>query len=240
MNCTRSFFLPRILGILLSLTAMTPATEHVILLHGLCRTTRSMSKMERSLTAEGYTVHNISYPTRKKSVQDLAEEHLKPLLGSPQLQDAEKIHFVTHSIGGIVLRHYLGHHEIKNLGRLVLLGPPNQGSEVVDKIGHWKLFRAIHGPAGQELGTNPKSTPNQLGPLRHTHGVIAGSRSINWINSLMIKGPDDGKVSVASTRISDTSHHLVMPVTHPYLMRNRRAIAQTSYYLKNGKFQIEE
>ncbi|MFC7338158.1 esterase/lipase family protein [Haloferula chungangensis] len=210
--------------------------EHVVLLHGLCRTTRSMAKMECSLTEAGYTVHNLSYPTRKKSVVRLAEEHLAPELAQPDLKGATKIHFVTHSLGGIVLRQYLSDHTLHNLGRIVLLGPPSQGSQVVDKIGHWKIFKALNGPAGTQLGSNDDSLPNQLGPLGHDHAVIAGSCSINWINSCMIPGPDDGKVAVSHTRLPDTTTHLVLPVTHPYLMKNKRVIRNVVHYLNKGNF----
>lgn len=216
-----------------------PATngEHVVLLHGLCRTTHSMAKMEHALSEAGYTVHNLSYPTRKKSVARLSEEHLAPHLARPDLKKATKIHFVTHSLGGIVLRQHLAKHTPRNLGRIVLLGPPNQGSHVVDKIGHWKIFQAINGPAGAQLGCQATSLPNQLGPLGHEHAVIAGSRSINWINSCMIPGPDDGKVAVANTRLSDTKDYLVLPASHPFLMKNRRVIRNVVHYLSGGSFE---
>ncbi|MEP4079083.1 esterase/lipase family protein [Haloferula sp.] len=211
--------------------------EHVVLLHGLCRTTRSMKKMESSLSEAGYIVHNLAYPTRCKTVDRLAKEHLAPLLQSAELRQAKEVHFVTHSLGGIVLRQHLANDEPANLGRIVLLGPPSKGSHVVDKIGHWKIFRAINGPAGMQLGSHPDSLPNQLGPLGHDHAVIAGSRSINWINSWMIPGPDDGKVAVSSTRLPDTKDHLVLPVTHPYLMQNKRVIKHTMHYLSEGRFE---
>lgn len=216
-------------------TPVVPGGEHVVLLHGLCRTTRSMEKMERELGEAGYTVHNLSYPTRTKTVGRLAEEHLAPLLGTDELKQADKVHFVTHSLGGIVLRQHLKGHTPPNLGRIVLLGPPNQGSDVVDRIGHWKLFRALNGPAGGQLGTG--GLPSRLGPLGHEHAVIAGRGSINWINSLMIPGPDDGKVAVAKTRLPDTTRHLTLMVTHPYLMKNRRVIREVKHYLQHGRFE---
>jgi hypothetical protein len=211
--------------------------EHVVLLHGLCRTTRSMTKMERELSEAGYTVHSLDYPTRKKKIDRLASEHLAPLLEQAELKNAHQIHFITHSLGGIVLRQHLKGHQPDNLGRIILLGPPNQGSGLVDKIGHWRLFQAINGPAGSQLGSTPDSLPNQLGPLGHEHAVIAGICSINWINSWMIPGPDDGKVAVAKTRLPDTTHFLALRATHPYLMKNRKVIRQVRHYLSNGEFE---
>ena len=224
-----------LLATLIAIPAMA-ADEHVVLLHGLCRTTHSMKKMKDALTEEGYTVHIPSYPTRRKPIRALAEEHLAPFLQQPELQSASRLHFVTHSLGGIVLRQHLAEHRVRNLGHIVMLGPPNQGSHVVDNIGHWRSFRSLNGPAGGQLSTARSSLPNQLGPLGHPHGVIAGRCSINWINSRMIPGPDDGKVAVSHTTLPDTSHHLVMRVTHPYLMQNRKVIREVTHFLSEGVF----
>lgn len=232
--------LPAMKSIILAALLASPvmaANEHVVLIHGLCRTSHSMQKMDKVLTAEGYTVHTLAYPTRKKPIRALAEEHLAPLLEQAELQSASRLHFVTHSLGGIVLRQHLGEHKVRNLGHIIMLGPPNQGSHLVDKIGHWRSFRALNGPAGSQLGTSRSSLPNQLGPLGHPHAVIAGSCSINWINSRMIPGPDDGKVAVSHTALSDTTQHLVMKVTHPYLMQNKKVIEQVTHYLREGNFQ---
>src|SRR3569833_1040727 len=168
-------------------------SEHVILLHGLCRSARSMQPMAAALHRAGYIVHNTSYPSRSASLAALCE-----IVGAAASDcdraGAGTIHFVTHSRGGILLRAYLKHHHLPSLGRTVMLGPPNQGSEVVDHLARWKMFHLVNGPAGRELGTGPHSVPNTLGPVSVPLGVIAGNRSINWINSLMIQGPDDGKV----------------------------------------------
>jgi hypothetical protein len=117
-----------------------------------------------------------------------------------------------------------------------MLAPPNRGSEVVDKIGDWKAFRKLNGPAGSEMGTGSGSTPNALGPVSFELGVIAGDRSINWINSSMIPGPDDGKVSIENTKVEGMKAHLVVHATHPYLMKNRKAIQATLVFLKSGTF----
>jgi hypothetical protein len=126
---------------------------------------------------------------------------------------------------------------IPKLGRVVMLGPPNQGSEVVDRIGAWKLFKRINGPAGGELGTGPDSLPNRLGPVDFELGVIAGDRSINWINSAMIKGPDDGKVSVERTKVAGMKEHVVFHVTHPMIMKNGAVIDATLRFLATGSFR---
>lgn len=229
-----------LLVIVLAMTTLPAlaSNEHecVILLHGMCRTAKSMMPMERALTDAGYRVVNLGYPSRTASVEALSDDAITRALTECDNGNAAKIHFVTHSLGGILVRSYLSRHSITNLGRVVMLGPPNQGSEVVDKLGGWWTFKKINGPAGGELGTGKDSTPNRLGAANFCVGIIAGDRSINWINSALIPGKDDGKVSIARTKLAGMADHVVLHASHPYLMRNKEAIRQTIYFLRNGKF----
>ena len=133
------------------------SNEIVILLHGLNRTHRSFSKMEEVLTGKGYTVININYPSQQFSIENLVNDYVAPIISACKTQSSAKIHFVTHSMGGILLRYYLRHHTIENLGNVVMLGPPNQGSEVVDKLKNIPGFKLLNGPAGQQLGTTSTS-----------------------------------------------------------------------------------
>ena len=224
---------------LTSLAMILPvrATEGVILLHGLCRTSSSMSKMASALVGAGYYVENVDYPSRSASITALSDEAIGRALADPTMQSCSRIHFVTHSMGGILVRSYLRRHEVGKLGKVVMLGPPNQGSEVVDKLGRWWLFQKINGPAGSELGTDPDSTPNMLGPVNFEVGVIAGDRSINWINSMLIKGKNDGKVSVERTKVAGMKELLMVHVAHPFLMRNKAVIGDTLRFLKYGDFK---
>jgi triacylglycerol lipase len=212
------------------------AQEEVVLLHGLCRTSRSMVKMEGALTAAGYKVRNVDYPSRTASVQKLADDVIGKAVANCQQDGATKINFVTHSLGGILVRSYLTRHSIPSLGRVVMLAPPNQGSEIVDKLGWFFLFKSINGPAGNELGTDKNSTPNKFGPINFPVGIIAGDRSINWINSLLIPGRDDGKVSVERTKLAGMAGHLVVHATHPFIMKNHEVIRQTIQFLRAGNF----
>ena len=212
------------------------AQEEVILLHGLCRTSRSMLKMERALTEAGYKVRNVDYPSRTASVEKLADDAIGKAVSDCQRDGATKIDFVTHSLGGILVRSYLARHETPLLGRVVMLAPPNQGSEVVDKLGWLFLFKWINGPAGNELGTDTNSTPNKLGAANFPVGIIAGDRSINWINSLLIPGSDDGKVSVERTKLTGMTDHIVIHATHPLVMQNCEAIRQMIQFLRTGNF----
>jgi len=193
--------------------------------------------MDTALTREGYLVVNLDYPSRTNSVEKMSDEAIGRALAEPRLQSCAKIHFVTHSLGGILVRSYFQRHVEPRLGRVVMLGPPNRGSEVVDALGSTWVFRKINGPAGLELGTGAGSTPNRLGPVAFELGVIAGDRSINWINSLWIKGPDDGKVSVERTKVVGMKDHSVIHVAHPFLMQSEVAIEYTRRFLRTGSFQ---
>lgn len=195
-----------------------------------------MQRLESALTDEGYRVFNLDYPSCTASILELSRNVIGPALLRCESEGASIIHFVTHSLGGILVRAYFNERGTRLLGRVVMLGPPNKGSEVVDRLGKLRTFHAVNGPAGKELGTALDSTPNRLGPPSFPLGVIAGSRSINWINSTFIPGPNDGKVSVESTKLDGMTDHIVLPTSHPFMMKNSEVIRQTIWFLKHGAF----
>lgn len=209
--------------------------ETVVLMHGLNRTSRSMSKMSRELKRQGYTVINCSYPSREADIQTLTNQLFDEL--APQIKTARKVHFVTHSMGGILLRTYLRDHGLANLGRVVMLAPPNSGSPLADHFGLIKLYRWISGPAGRQLSTGSDGWPSRLPSADFEVGVIAGDRSVNPFLSALIPGADDGKVSVASTMLPGMKDFLRLHVTHTFLMCNRQVIRQTEHFLEHGCFQ---
>jgi hypothetical protein len=218
----------------------TTTPEGVILLHGLCRSSASMTKMESYLRQDGYVVLNCDYPSRTDSIENLSNKVINEALSSIKLKSCTVIHFVTHSLGGILVRSYFSRKTDSRLGRVVMLGPPNKGSEVVDRIGMWHVLKFLNGPAGNELGTHNQSVPNQLGRVSFELGVIAGDRSINWINSLMIHGPDDGKVSVERTKVEGMKEHIVVHTAHPFMMKNKKVLRCTLSFLRSGTFNITE
>ncbi len=210
----------------------THAQEHVVLLHGLARSAASMNKMQRALVNEGYQVHNLSYDSRQHGIEQLAESVHQQI--RTQTTKATKVHIVTHSLGGILVRQIQATTPLPKLARVVMLSPPNAGSEVVDKIGHWWLFQKINGPAGQQLGTGKDSFIGQLPAINFDCAVITGDRSINWINSLMIPGHDDGKVSTTSARVAGMRAYKVLHATHPMIMKKQAVIQEVIHYLQTG------
>jgi len=194
-------------------------TELVVLLHGLARTTNSFNKMEKSLQDDGYKTCNISYPSTKYPIETLVSKYVLPEIKRCIQNKKVTVSFVTHSMGGIILR-YLATQEIKfNIGNVVMLSPPNKGSEVVDKLGGLWLFKAINGPAGLQLTTKNNALPHTLGPAKFDLGIITGNQSINWILSIMIEGVNDGKVSIESAKLEGMDDFLVVEATHPFIMK---------------------
>jgi pimeloyl-ACP methyl ester carboxylesterase len=222
--------------LLIALSTCTPlaADPCVVLLHGLWRTENSMNRLEESLAVAGYRVRNIEYESTEKPVNVLAEEAVTA--GLAACGEAQTIHFVTHSMGGILVRQYLEEKDIDQLGRVVMLGPPNQGSEVIDRYADWPGFEWFSGPAGMQLGTGEASVPRSLGPARFDVGIIAGNQTINPILSRTLPGRDDGKVSVDATRLEGMNDHMELPVTHVFMMRNEEVIEQVLHYLEHGHF----
>lgn len=208
----------------------------VVLLHGLIRSGRSMTKMGEALSEAGYRVCNITYPSRHHTIEVLAAEYVAPQVERCFPDRGRPVHFVTHSMGGILVRQLAASGAMPDLGRVVMLGPPNGGSELVDRFGHWWLFEAVNGPAALELGTDGDSAPVRLGPATFEVGVIAGDKSWNWLLSRYFPGPNDGKVSVKHATLEGMRDFVVVDVTHTFLMRDEAAIWQTLHFLEDGVF----
>lgn len=221
----------------LAVATAASATECVVLLHGLARSSMSLNPMQEALEEEGYRTANIDYPSREYEIADLADIAISEGLASCRADgDVDKIHFVTHSLGGILLRQYLQSNSIDELGRVVMLGPPNQGSAAADELEYVPGFDWINGPAGQQLGKGEDSVPLALGPVDFELGVIAGNRTIDPITSAVLENPDDGRVSVEDTKVEGMNDFVVVEHSHAFMMRMQRPIDLTIRFLRTGSF----
>lgn len=207
----------------------------MVLLHGLIRSSGSMRPLERRLEREGYRVVNIGYPSTRLQPDSLVE-HFAAELAACCASPTAKVHFVTHSMGGLLVRALHARAPIDSLGRVVMLAPPNGGSEIVDRLGGWWLFRKLLGAAGQALGTDSAAWPAMLPPVDFEVGIIAGRRSLNPLFSALLPGPDDGTISVASTRIDGAADFLVVRHSHTLIMRSERVHDQVVAFLRTGRF----
>ncbi|MDH3747036.1 MAG: alpha/beta fold hydrolase [Gammaproteobacteria bacterium] len=213
------------------------ASECVVLLHGLVRSASSMERMQEALADEGFETINIEYPSRDYPIDELATLAVDAgLAGCRANDDVTRVHFVTHSLGGILVRQYLSQKEIADLGRVVMLAPPNQGSAAVDRLRDVPGFDWLNGPAGRQLGKGEDSVPLKLGPANFEVGVIAGNRSIDPLTSAVLPNPDDGRVSVEDTKLEGMADFVIVEHSHAFMMRMRETISLTVHFLRDGRF----
>lgn len=225
-----------IICLLFSSAAVANEKPTVVLLHGLARTGVSMKPIESRLIDEGYRVVNITYPSRSHDIDSLTSiviTHIRDAVPDT----TEPVDFVTHSMGGIVLRALALHRQAPRIRRAVMIAPPHHGSEIVDQTSDWWLFEALVGPAGSELGTDDESAPYRLPTPDFEFGVIAGSGEPSPVFSDILPGDDDGRVSVASTRIEGMADHIVLSRGHTSLLWSVRCHDQIVAFLKTGSFQ---
>lgn len=210
--------------------------DGVVLLHGISRTALSFRKMQMALERAGFTTLNLDYASRSKALEALAED-IRPAIQPFADRIDGCVHFVCHSMGGLLARVYIARHRPKHLGRVVMLGTPNSGSEIADRLKNFGAYRAFFGPAGQQLGTQRDSAVAALfPPVDYPVGIIAGNRSIDPVAATMLPKPHDGRVSIANTKLEGMADHVIVRTSHPWLVRNSEAIAQTIAFLRDGKF----
>ena len=214
----------------------TSTSDGVVLLHGISRTARSFRRMELALGDAGFATLNLDYDSRRKALDALAED-IHPAIDRFAEGLDGSVHFVCHSMGGLLARAYLARHRPAQLGRVVMLGTPNGGSEIADRLKNLAAYRAFFGSAGQQLVTRRDAATSALLPaIDYEAGIIAGNRSVYPITSMALPRPHDGRVSVANTRLDGMADHIVIRTSLPWLVRNREAIAQTIAFLREGRF----
>lgn len=210
----------------------------VVLMHGILRSKYDMIPMEKFLEHKGYNTLNIGYPSRSKSLEDLTEFVQDKIKNCPKYTPNTRIHFVTHSMGSLIARYYIETHRPKVLGSVVMLGPPNTGSELADWLSDTKaiapLFRTIYGPAGSQLRTDHQHIDQKIDyPL----GVIAGNISINPLSPWVLPGRSDGIVPIERTKIEGMKEHIVIPSTHTFMMFNPKVMEKVYSFIHKGTFE---
>jgi pimeloyl-ACP methyl ester carboxylesterase len=213
--------------------------DYIVLLHGLGRGPSVMAAMDKSLKAHGFDTHNIDYPSTELSIQDLSQYLFNKI--QPFYKSEGRLHFVCHSLGGLIARYMIMQHRPPNLGRMVMLGPPNQGTDLVDFLRKYPLLKQFYrwrfGPAGQQMGTDTGAIHHRLAEVDYDVGVIAGDLSVDWLFSwLAIKGRDDGKVSIENTKMANMKDHIVVHAAHPFISSNTVAKQQALHFLQHGMF----
>lgn len=204
----------------------------VVLLHGLGRTPLSMLALSLAARHRGYRVINWHYRSTRHTIAEHADAFAREV--APSLEGAPRVHFVTHSLGGIIVRQFFATHTLPNLGRVVMLAPPNGGSEVADVLQRSRFVACAVAPV-RELGT--ASVTTSLPAATFPVGVIAGSRShIPLFSRWMQHVPNDGVVAVDRTRLAGMRDFLVLHRTHTMLPWSHDAIGETFRFLEEGRF----
>jgi triacylglycerol lipase len=212
--------------------------QPVVLIHGIMRTSRGMRPLEASLRRLGWAPVLVDYPSTHHDIATLARDHLGPAIAAVERRHRGRpLQVVAHSMGGLVLRSLAAQGPIPALHRVVLLGTPNHGSEISDRIADWWLYRRLFGPAGQQLRTGPRGiTPCLPAPPAET-GIIAGSRPLHPLLARLLPRPNDGKVSLASTHLAGQADHILLPEDHDLMLLKPRVHAQVVHFLRHGRFR---
>ncbi len=209
--------------------------DYVVILHGIFRTSKHMRSLARHMELQGYEVLNLDYPSTKKPLEELKDHVWQDI--SSKAQENKPMHFIGYSMGGLLVRAILSHYRPQKMGRVVMLATPNKGSEIADFLKNNWLYKKLYGPAGQQLGTDQTQISSLFKQIDYECGVIAGSRSIDPISSLLIKGKDDGKVSIENTYIEGMQDHITLSAPHTFFPQNKNVQQQTAYFLREGSFK---
>ncbi len=203
----------------------------VILLHGLGRLSSSMNPIAEYLNESEFMTVNIDYPSTKYDIKTLSKSYLEPAI-SKYCANSSKINFVTHSLGGIIVRHYLANNSLENLGKVIMLAPPNKGSELADYLKKIEIVNWIMGPALSELGTDSSSMPLNISDSEYNAHIIAGNKSSNFLFSNIIPGDDDGKVAVENTKFKNMKSFLLVSENHTYIMGSEEVKGSIKNFLE--------
>lgn len=223
---------------------MGPQKEIVILLHGIALSKKTLWPFELYLKAQGYDTLGITYPSRRMTLDDLAKWLRTEFLSMPFWGNHPKVHFVTHSMGGLLARRYLSLYKneipAEKIGRVVMIGTPNKGSEVADALKDLSPYKFVFGPAGEELTTS--SQENNTDFPYYDVGVIAGDAK--WwadpLSAFFFTGPNDGKVSVERSKLEGMRDHMIVKSSHTAMIYRPTVWKQAAHFLKHGEFNHDK
>jgi pimeloyl-ACP methyl ester carboxylesterase len=203
----------------------------VILVHGIGRSSKSLSRMASVLRDAGYHVVGFDYPSTRIEIPASAE-YLHQVIES--LEGIDEINFVVHSMGGLVVRAYLKEHHDPRIRRMVMLGTPNQGARMASLLEKNTLYRTLYGPAGQQLVEDPNGLIAALPTPEFEFAIIAGVRGTEQGYNPLIAGDDDGTISLECTRLPGAADTLCVKAMHSFLMNSPEVIAATQQFLQTG------
>ncbi len=205
----------------------------VVLIHGLARGNAVMWLLASRLEDAGFHVHRVGYSSLNRSPEQMLEE-VQSQIDECCVAHPRRVHFVGHSMGGLLIRAYLEDRSVENLGRVVLIGTPNQGTEVVDRFRD-RWWMQMLGPAALSLGTDDESFPKSLAPPYYPVGVIAGESRLD-IDDEILPGKDDGLVPVEATKLEGMSDFIVVESGHALMRYDEEVARQTVAFLSDGEF----
>ena len=236
MTRTRAVIIATLVGAV-SVLAGPSAQAHacVVLVHGLGRSSHSMASLADSLDHKGYVIVNNGYRSTSQSIE-ISAAVIGDDIAACRAQRASPIHFVTHSLGAILVRVYFQDHRIADAGRVVMLAPPNHGSEISDHLKSRWWFENMLGPAGAELTTDSTGLPNRLHPIGLDIGVIAGTRNYEPWFEAYFHGPNDGKVSVESAKLAEMKDFITVDASHTFIASSPIVQDEVADFLARGRF----
>lgn len=219
----------------------------IVIVHGLGGFPAGMSPLASHLKKEcKCSVVNIAYPS---TLKDMAEHANTLDRVVKSLNGVEEISFVGHSMGNIVIRHYLadlkdpakGRKADGRIKRFVMLGPPNHGAELADAASDFAPFSFALGPAAVQLGKGWKDLlPKLATPPPCEFGIIAGGMGDEEGFSRLVPGDDDGLVSIKSAKLSGAHDFIVIPYRHSIMLFSPVVHSYVASFINSGAFKDEE
>ncbi len=211
----------------------TSSGENVVLVHGILRGSSSMNKIKIEFIRQGFSVTGFDYTKKDGSIEEISDSLHKKIKKFPK----GKIHFVTHSMGAVIVRSYISKYKPRNIGRVVMIAPPNNGSVYAAVLLHLPFFEKIFGRSGMDIAEGENCIVNSLPVPEFEFGVIAGGTGYEIGLNPFLKGDNDGTVLLKETIIEGMADFMQIKGQHSFLLFNNEVISESINFIKNGKFQ---